>query len=311
MSRRPASVSKPHCSHHAAIWDAYDQAVRAYYDRAVAFSPVRERPESPKDADGYCAECAATLWAPGAVWPAEVWAYLHGVAAGQPKGSPPIRAYTLPAYHKPRSISAAKWLEQAIKAATEKDAEAKVRAVLGRPIVGDPRDPQYIIRATDGCMAVCEPGEPASEIPVWRGLSVARGELWIDLPPDVHAALRRVRLFANERSNAIRVSVGEFARIVLYASCSEYGEATETIENSAINQSPALSEAGEITITLNADYLDAICGCWPVRWYVRPPIRRQVPESRDQRARSYEEAQPQLFCPSGTAARVLVMPMQD
>jgi hypothetical protein len=69
----------------------------------------------------------------------------------------------------------------------------------------------------------------------------------------------------------------------------------------AVNCSPALPEGFETC--LSAAYVDVLCGCWPVRWYLRPAVKQISPAP-------YWTDQAQLFCPAGTEARVLIMPMR-
>lgn len=321
MSRRHVSVSRPHCEHYNQRMIAYADAVQRWQARQPHQwnAPINDQDPKPESPDHYCPDCRAALQQPGAVWPAEVWRYLDATAAADYEGKRPGRMFDqlyrteLPKYQKPRSIPPAKWLESAIKTFDPKD-DQRAREYCGRLLVselGTSEGSVYRLTTTNGHCALAELSakRPDDRPPLPAGLNVTirPRDPWIDLPIDLHAALKRVRLLANERSGAIKLAIDrDFGRILLSASSVEYGTASEYIDNGVINQSKDFPEHFEVCLA--AEYLDAICGCWPVRWYVRPDI--QHADQWQGSIRYSTEAQAQLFCPARTEARVLIMPMR-
>lgn len=303
------SLERPRCRHHAAVWAEYDAKVRACYDRTNAFSPSpTERPKAPKDADGYCDDCRAELQAPGVVWPPEVWDYLNKSAAQDYCPSPISKPYRLPAFQKARTLKADKWLPQAIPEYSLGKAQhdARIEAMIGRYAGDDEQGRPYLITHTNGHTAILQPGvkpEGAKPIPY---MAPAASEYWVDLTPDFQLALRRVRLFANARSGAIHLTVSSGDRLTLAAS--NWGDsASEWLPIDARSQ-----RLPDFTTCLSADYLDPLCGCWPVRWYLRLSVERHEPPSRfNPKGSTHVDDRPQLFAPAGTEARVLIMPMRD
>lgn len=315
--RRSADyIPRPRCAHHRAIWDAYEAASTAYYDRKYdrteAFSaPLGDPPERPDgDAIGYCADCQTDLFS-GRPWTAEEWAYFnHDAAIHAHPVLKPITFPTLPPDPRARTCRPATWRELAIKAyAPTKDqrTDQQITRVIGRSIGTDEGGRPYAITTTNGYCLIAEPGQGTGD-PVSSYLSIKAGGPWIDLPAAFQLALNRVRLLANERSEAIYLTIGPDRTLILQGRSVEYGEATETIGPLTISQAP-IPEA--FTCCLSAEYLDALAGCWPVRWYLRAPIERTDPPSRfSPDPKPYRIDQAQLFSPAGTAARVLIMPLR-
>lgn len=284
-------------------------------------APVNDQDPKPEPPKRFCSDCYAALYQPGAIWSPEIWASLNATAAADVEGKRPGRMFDqlyrteLPKYQKPRSIPPAKWLESAIKTFDPKD-DNRAREVCGRLVqseLGTSEGSVYRLTTTNGHCAIAElSAKRPDDRPVLPGainVTIRPRDPWIDLPIDLHAALKRVRLLANERSGAIKLAIDrDFGRILLSASSYEYGTASEYIDNGVINQSADFPEHFEVCLA--AEYLDAICGCWPVRWYVRPPVERHEPADRHRVERTWIEELAQLFCPARTDARVLIMPMR-
>lgn len=306
MSRRGFYGEAPRCSHVQAIWDRYE-AEYAAWESVRSYVGMPERPKE----KGYCDPCWTALCANQAEpWPADVWEYLHALAKYQAR--PAALDYTGKPYKllpapKARTEPLAKWLTRARAAfrfgtCDPKDA-GRVSSVHGRPVANGNAAP-WKIDTTNGHCALLVPGGDSTEKPL-SYMSAAGSEHWIDLPQEFYLALRRVRLLSNERSNAIKLSF-RLDGVTLSASCPEYGLASEEID--APTSWDLLPP--DYTCCLSAEYLDACCGVWPLRWYVRLPEQRTTPATRYSAVRTTLDELPQLFAPGdGTQARVLIMPM--
>lgn len=309
MSRRHAYVSPPECPHWKDLDARYREQLATWRYQQGVYPDDTPEPTPP---GLYCDSCRAELYQPGAVWPLEIWDYLNMIAdrdaarkgtIGRLKGAP-----TLPPDPKPRSLTPAKWLQLAIDAFepdTDPKFDARTHSVIGQAIRAEV---DYRITTTNGHCLVAEPGSGRAPV-VTGGIDVTRSGPWIDLPADLQLALKRVALFSNERLRAVTIAIDrDFGRIHLRASSME-GEASEYLDNGLINQSADLPEGFEVC--LSADYLDRVCGCWPVRWYVRPAEElTTAPTKFNPNPKPYLSERPQLFCPTGTDARVLIMPMR-
>ncbi len=182
-----------------------------------------------------------------------------------------------------------------------------VSAVAG--ILGRPSLDELIITATDGSVALLEPGEGTG--PRVAGAIGALTEEWIDLPPVFQLALRRVALLANDRTSAVRFHVawekGEI-RLTLHASCVEYGEATEYLPIDSHNL-PLTAEPFDCC--LSAEYMDWFCGSWPLRWYLHRPQTSTRPNIyRPGETETITEEKPQTLQPAGCEWRLAIMPMR-
>ena len=280
------SPTAPRCTHNAAIWEAHHKATDAYWQAPGDRNP-EDRPATPEHADGYCADCHAALLQPGASWPAEIWEYLNAEARAQCAGSrrPDLfHARKLPAAPKPRTEPPAKHRARLAKAYANRENDGACNRVLGRPTSDG-----YRLIATNGHCALLELGEGEGELlPSYYHWTP--GDQWIDLPPAFHLALTRVALLANERSHAITLTI-EGAEVLVQTSNYE-GAATERVP--VLGMSPTAPLGGSTrAVCLNAEYLDPICGVWPLRWYVQ------------------DEMSPQLFAPVGGEYRAVVMPMRN
>lgn len=286
MSRRNRYLKAPLCQHHAAIWEAHHAAVtaRRNWDGPIAdnVSPP-PWPTEPKGASGYCEDCRRALYASPDPWPAEVWAFLNQQAVNdcEGKGRPLLFApRKLPPAPKARTETPAKHLARLTKAYADKLNDHKCTAVIGRPTVDG-----YRLTATNAHCALLEEGKGTGEPLAYRGWT-ASADSWVDLPPAFHLALMRVALLASERSHAITLTI-DGAEVVI-GTKNFTGEATERVALLATS-----STAPTGTVCLDAEYLDPVCGVWPLRWYVQ------------------DEMSPQLFAPVGSEYRAVIMPMRQ
>jgi hypothetical protein len=199
------------------------------------------------------------------------------------------------------------WLREAITAFAPDD-DPRAREVIGRYLADDEDGIAYVVSATNGHCLVAEPRgvETPRPKPLLGAHVIEAGSWWIDLPPDLQLALTRVRIFAGA---AVRFAIDrDFHRLILSARSDE-GEASEYLDLGAVNCSPELPEGFETC--LSAAYVDVVCGCWPVRWYLRPALQQISPATRwNPDPKPYWNDQAQLFCSAGTEARVLIMPMR-
>lgn len=298
--RRSPYVQQPRCGHRQAIWDAYE----AECEQRREQNAYTGWPKQPEGADGYCEPCFKALWAADS-WPAEIWEYLHHSARELPKGSGHLlKPYKLPGYPKPRREVLAKLLARAAAkyTLTEKEREAETRiARLSRcdAAIGKRCGDGWYIDSTNGHCAIVRRGERDE-----RTATIIPADLphWIDLSEAFYFALQRIRLFSNERSEAVRLTSYGDGTVQLYAKSVELGEAWETV-------TPVRTSGGELPeyeTCLNASYLDAALGVWPLRWYLRPPEQRDRTADR----RLWIEELPQVFEPAGAEWRAVIMPMQ-
>lgn len=287
MSHHYHTLTAPRCTHHTAIWEAYE-AQRIVEYAADPPIPWEDHVKRPEHADGYCEDCRQALYASRDPWPAEVWAYLNAQAVNDCTGSrrPSLfdHARKLPAAPKPRTETVAKHRARLAKAYANRENDGACNRVLGRPTSDG-----YRLIATNGHCALLELGEGEGELlPSYYHWTP--GDQWIDLPPAFHLALTRVALLANERSHAITLTI-EGAEVLVQTSNYE-GAATERVP--VLGMSPTAPLGGSTrAVCLNAEYLDPICGVWPLRWYVQ------------------DEMSPQLFAPVGGEYRAVVMPMRN
>jgi hypothetical protein len=297
MSRH-AYAPRPRCTHTQAAYDDYQARDAAHYT-AHPYD-LAGAPKEPEGIDGYCAVCHRALWQPGAIWPADVWAFFNAEAANGFTGSKPLKPYRLPGAPKPRREPLEKLYARAraAYAPPKPDGDyataARVQAAIGTRC-GDEHSRPWYIDTTNGHTALIRPGTGTKAQSI--RLVGDYGAEWIDLPEDLYLALQRVRIFANDRSQAIKLSIVHGGAKLSASSC-ELGEASETII-------PA-GESGRLTeyeTCLNAEYLDACLGSWPLRWYLRPPVEHDEP------ARWIEEL-PQVFQPAGAEWRAVIMPMR-
>lgn len=246
----------------------------------------REAPNCPHAATqghGYCRACRAELYASREPWPVEVWDWLNHTAATTYR--PGLRAILksvpkLPAYQGGRRETLAKLYARACAtfAIPHKDSAA---AAACQRAIGQGFGLGYGVVVTSGYGAVVQRGAQTQE----RTTQLLREDTpVIELPQEFHAALKRVRVCANKQSQAIRLSIGEYG-VVLSAQDAEGNQASERID--------LPGDRPEQTICMNADYLDAVCGVWPLRWYYRGALDAQS------------------FEPQGADWRVVIMPMQE
>ena len=309
--RRSHYLKAPKCSHHQAIWAAHDQDVARHrelhpYDYAGI-------PKSPEDAEGYCEDCRRALYQPGAVWPAEGWAFLDAEAAATYDPCKPLKPYKLPGAPKVRR-EAPDALYARVRAAyslpekardRDRATAAKVEAVIGARCGEQDGQPWYIETTNVHC-ALIRPGAGTKDRTI--RLVGGYGAEWIDLPADLYLALQRIRLFANQRSEGVTLSIDQ-GQVKLSARSCELGEASETIL--PVLESDQLTE---YETCLNAEYLDACLGSWPLRWYLRPPVEHDRPAGRYERGDAegrvhWTEQLPQIFQPAGAEWRAAIMPM--
>lgn len=151
-------------------------------------------------------------------------------------------------------------------------------------LIGQTAGNGYHFAATDGKAAIIKAGPATTEGKGWTLAPV--GPVWGDLSMDFHAALRRVRLAASARQPAIRLDVGPW-RVRLSAQNYDGDQAGETVEFA-----DSYGEVPEYTVHLSPEYLDSLCGVWPLRWYC----------NGDGKA-------PQVFQAAGADWRAVVMPM--
>jgi hypothetical protein len=325
MGRRRAFVERPKCTHRQAEWDAYARsyAWRGWRSRYGDEDPWPERPEH----DGYCDPCWTALCQSAEPWPAEVWAKLDAMAAADYHTGPtvdPWKPRALPAYQGPRYDKPEKWLERCRKAfditaePLDPGAHARCKGMIGRSLGVDERTGiSWSLETTNAHVALALPGPGTGEPSKYLPMSTTSD--WLDLPPAFHVAVKRVRLFANERSSAIRLTANADGTVTLAARCAEYGEASETIDVIVGNLAGGLFDRTTYETTLSANYLDPICGIWPLRWYLRPPAEKQDPPTRlNPNPKPRLEELPQLFEVRAEAtgkqpallARVFIMPMR-
>ena len=286
MSRRNHYLKAPLCPHHAAIWEAHAAAVEARrnWDGPIADCP--EWPTAPTQASGYCEDCRRALYASPDPWPAEVWAFLNAQAANEYEGRSRGRLFTtpkLPPAPKARTEAPDKHLARLTKAYADKLNDHKCTAVIGRATADG-----YRLTATNAHCALLERGEGTGEPLTYRGWT-ASADCWVDLPPAFHLALMRVALLASERSHAITLTL-DGAEVVIQTKNFE-GEASERVALLATSRTPPLGGSLR-AVCLNAEYLDPLCGVWPLRWYVQ------------------DEMSPQLFAPVGSEYRAVIMPLR-
>lgn len=281
MARRQPYVKRPRCPHMAALWNAYDAAS----ERRWTWNGSGDRPPDPiqPEADGYCEECRRALFQPGAVWPAEVWAFLNAQAANDYAGRHPRLTFPkLPAAPRPRKEPAAKHRARLRDAYTLKPREQDPSCDR---VIGRPTPDGYHLTATNGHCALLERGAGNGDLLKYKGWQAS--DQWIDLPADFHLALTRVAILANERSHCITLELQGPDLII--GTRGYEADATERVQVlSATVTRPAI-------VRLNAEYLDPVCGVWPLRWYMRGAD------------------DPQLFAPGGEAAdyRAVIMPMRQ
>lgn len=285
MSRRYRSLKAPRCEHNAALWAAYE-AWHADEYRAEPPIPWENRVKAPEHADGYCEDCRRALYASRDPWPADVWAFLNQQAADDcaGKGRPLLFApRKLPSAPKARTETPAKHLARLTKAYSDRSNDHRCTAVLGRSTADG-----YKLTATNAHCALLEEGAGTGEPLEYRGWT-ASADSWVDLPPAFHLALMRVALLASERSHAITLTL-DGAEVVVQTK-NFAGEASERVALLATSSTPPLGGSLR-AVCLDAEYLDAVCGVWPLRWYV------------------HDEMSPQLFAPVGAAYRAVIMPMR-
>lgn len=282
MSRRryQAKLQAPDCPHRAEAYAAYQEQVQARRERpyGTAGDPWPEEPYR-----GYCEDCRQALYASREPWPADVWAFLDKQAAldYQPGTRAILKSKpSLPKYHGGRVETLGKLYARACEAFPTDATDSRLKSAIGLGF-----GQGFGVVTTNGHGAIVKQGAVTQD----RTTQIIKADSsYVDLPADFHAALKRVRLFASEHSNAVHLSIGPW-RLRLHAADSWGNEASETVELAGPGH-----EVPEYQVCLNADYLDAVCGVWPLRWYLR----------------AGSEMEPQSFQPAGADWRAVIMPMR-
>lgn len=304
MARR-STIVRPRCVHHAALMAEYDARCEQYWK-----APEGDRPVCPP-VDGYCADCYAALQQPDAIWPKEIGTYLDAQAAADYHPSKLPTWPKLPPAPAVRRESIDAWHARAMKRYSLTPAQARedTRAVT---VIGQAcdRTGAWVIETTNGHVALVRRGSAPTAGAARLNLIDGYGEHWIDLPPDFYLALQRVRCLANERSHAIKLAYAEGELVV--SAKSEIGSASERL-------GPLITSETDLPgyeVLLDAEYLEAACGIWPLRWYLRPPETRERPATRFERGDAegrvrWTEQVAQVFEPAGSGYRVAIMPMRE
>lgn len=172
----------------------------------------------------------------------------------------------LPVAPKPRRESArtavARMRETIAKLAA---ADVKLRA---ESWIGKSCGPGWILTATDEHIALMEPGDgPVPSSAFQKRLATLPG-WFVEMSSDFHLALKRNRVAAPDRSEALYLTLRRAADL---SSTELHVEARNPYEGMSSREIVKVSTHGDVPLDteycFSAKYLDLMCGQWPLYWY--------------------------------------------
>ncbi len=198
--------------------------------------------------------------------------------------APGSKPFKLPALN-PRNDGSVKTFER-LKASIEKSAEEKTKL---RNVVGCPAMEGWQIAATDGHRALLARGEGTGEtVPLF---DVAKSQIVASLESEFQLVLKQALLMCEERVRMVRF-VGKDGQLTLSSTHAEPAGQRDGNDSGDFEGSIEANCETSWHVALNPDYVEPVCGVWPLHiWFSEP-------ES------------PTMFEPWDSSWRYVVMPLK-